>query len=140
MGQVMDYLSSGYTSTARWGTGADETFTLRWYRAAPGAQVYQGMHAYGSTVWDNPLFDDSTKLGEIRPVYRDWSPSDPAAYDGTRPVVTPASLQYGVSAEVMDVPCVDGSIGFMGTATTGFAPVVYGPSIACSCDAVTAPQ
>jgi hypothetical protein len=135
----MDYLSSGYTSTARWGYGQDETFTLRWYEAAPGAKVYQGMHAFGSTVWDNELFDDTTQLGEIRPVYRDWSPTGPPLYDGTQPAVSPVTLQHGVDPAVMAVGCDDGSITFQGSGQVYFVPVPRVPSVVCVCTGVISP-
>ena len=132
MGQIMDYLHACYAMPARWGLGIDDTFTMRWYHAAPGAQVYKGVHAFGSTV-DRGCQDDTVlAVGEIPFFGPTWSPSGPPMYDGTRPAIVPAFLQNGVPESFMASPCTDGELGLQGDASVSFA---Y-PASVCTCSSV----
>jgi hypothetical protein len=61
----MDWLNVCYTSAARLVAGSDETFTIRWYPAAPGAKTFPGEHAFGSHVWIDPHNGPWEGPGEI---------------------------------------------------------------------------
>jgi hypothetical protein len=101
---VMDYLRAGYTAPARWQSTGDSTITLRWYRAAEGAQVYLLPHAFGSSVWDDLDYVAVHGPGEIGGTYA-WSPS-PANVPPGLSTKTPASwLQLGVPVGTPAPPC-----------------------------------
>lgn len=74
---VMDFLHAGYKAAVRWAAGSDDTATITWYRAAPGAKVYTLPHAFGSTVWDEADEVASTGPGEACKSIFAWNPSVP---------------------------------------------------------------
>lgn len=139
-GWIMDYLHACYTSVGRWGPGASDTFTMRWYHCAPGAKEYPFVHAFGTTVDDGCQNDDPTLVGEIPPPYRTWSPSLPWLYDGSeKPVYSPA-LEFGANEAVMNAPCFDGQMGFKGSVTYGVTAHVTASVCACgTAEAITTP-
>lgn len=129
----MDELHACYRSVGRWGPGPSDTFTMRWYRAATGAKTYPFFHAFGTTVDAGTYNDSPGMVGEIPPTWREWSPSGPPLYDGSdEPVYNPA-LEWGADPLVMNTPCDDGSITLVGSATTGFAPIVVFGGNCCEC-------
>lgn len=134
----MDYLHACYAQPARWGPGPSDTFTMRWYRAAPGANVYTYPHAFGTTVDAGTFHDTPGMVGEIPVHYPTWSPTGPPLYDGTDPVVYNAALEYGADPAVMAVPCVDGAIGFVGDASMSYAPQICTAGNVCQCQSVSA--
>jgi hypothetical protein len=111
----MDYLHSCYTTPVRWRPDSDETITIRWYRAAPGASVYTAAHAFGSTVWDDDDFLSGDGPGEV-PDSRTWIKCGTALYPGTAPVSNPDWLLTGVPAgQCPPLPSWYGDVGFAGT-------------------------
>jgi hypothetical protein len=92
---IMDYMRAGYTAPARWQDSGNATVTLRWYRAAEGAEVYTQIHAFGSTIWDVPDDIASTGPGEI-PGKWEWSGSPPDPPPGLTSPTPPGYFQHGV--------------------------------------------
>jgi hypothetical protein len=132
----MDYLNNWPLTTARWGPGPSDTFTMRWYPCSPGAKEYLFPHAFGSTV-DTGTFNDSPGMvGEIPPFRFDVQKPPPPYYDGSETPVYNAALEWGADPRVMAVPCQDGVIGLAGSATVGFAPVYGVAAPVCECETV----
>jgi hypothetical protein len=129
----MDYLHACYTATGRWGPGPTDTFTMRWYHCSPAAKEYPYGHAFGTTVDTGCQNDDSTLVGEIPPVFREWSPSLPWLYDGTSEPVYNAALEFGADPAVMAVPCSEGNMVFQGTAK--IVALLTGGNV-CQCETV----
>lgn len=130
----MDYLHACYKSVGQWGPGPSDTFTMRWYRAAPGAKAYDFPHAFGSTV-DALTYGDATPpVGEIPPRWREWSPSGPPLYDGSEEPYYIDALLNGVDPAVMAVGCSDGTITMQGSATVGFASMTVMGGNVCECE------
>jgi hypothetical protein len=95
---IMDYLRAGYTAPARWRAAGDDTMSIRWYRAAPGARVYPLLHAFGSTVWDVPSDVANTGPGEV-PLIRTWAGSPPAVPAG---LTSPTPAEYFAGGVPLD--------------------------------------
>ena len=133
----MDYLYKCYTAVAKWGPGESDTFTMRWYKAAPGAREYPYEHAFGSTVDATTFGCDTPPVGEIAQVSHPVSPRLPWLYDGTEEPVFNAALLYGADPAVMGVACVDGKVIITGSATSGFAPSFAAGGQACECETST---
>jgi hypothetical protein len=91
----MDYLSRCYTTAARWRDDSDATITIRWYRAAPNASVYEAPHAFGSQVWDDEDWRLGDGPGEVTDT-TEWFPCGTPIYPGTDPVTNPDWLLNGV--------------------------------------------
>lgn len=98
----MDYLHSCYTAPARLIAGSDETFTVRWYRAAPGAKVYPFPHAFASSVWDDSVtLGRREGVGEFKHGHV-WSPNRVYPFDGQCDVPNPDWLLHGLPQSVYD--------------------------------------
>lgn len=100
---VMDYLHAGYVAAVRWRSDSDETATIRWYRAAPGAKVYTQLHAFGSTVWDEADEVASTGPGEVCKSISAWNPSVPNPPAGQSTPTPPAEMAGGASPACADM-------------------------------------
>jgi len=102
----MGYLENGYTAAIRWRADSDETVTVRWYRAAPGAKVFTGPSAFGSTFWDDPNEIAKTGPGEVAGSFSGWSPSLPDPPPGQFTPTPPSYFEFGVPDDCADEPCV----------------------------------
>lgn len=69
--------------------------------------MYPGVHAFGSSAWDDPDDVADTGPGEIRPTYWQWSGSPPNVPPGLSTPTPPEWFQYGVPVELPPAPpCV----------------------------------
>lgn len=101
---IFDYLRSCYSIPARIYADSDETVTLRWCKAQPGAKVYPFPHAFGSHVWD-----DSTTMGPLQGVGeytapQNWSPNRLSPFPGTCLPDDTAALLYGLQSNDTTTP------------------------------------
>ena len=63
---VLDYLRSLYEAPCNWVEGGEPGGKIRWLRAAPGAKIFPGEFAFGSSIWESERGDDDPPVGETR--------------------------------------------------------------------------
>lgn len=68
--------------------------------------MYPGVHAFGSSVWDDPEDVADTGPGEIRPTDWQWAGSPPNVPPGLSTPTPPEWFQFGVPRWVEGPPCV----------------------------------
>jgi hypothetical protein len=80
---IMDVLRGGNTVPCRPWIGSDDTIQVKWYPAAPDAQIFPGPHKFGSQYWDPDWFINFQGPGMV-----------PVRFFGELKITTPATGQH----------------------------------------------
>jgi hypothetical protein len=102
-GRIVDYLHSCYSTPARLIAGSDETFTIRYFRAAKDALGFPGNNAFGSLVWDRPILEPYQGTGCFTR-QKTWDPGFNPGCPGTGPIANPEWFLTGLPPEQLLLP------------------------------------
>lgn len=93
---VLDYVRTCYKSSWRMWKEDGTLVRGRWFRAAPDAKVYRGVHAFASSVWRDPHENYEGMVGEIYHRYLDYDKgANPLNYPGDHICGSEAALREG---------------------------------------------